>query len=272
MFQLGDNPTVTHETRNTPTIRRCRRCRQLLPIDQFYTYSYRVLSYCKPCKRDLQHARMSQTIVNQHGVTLTKARIAMCKHRGANWEDIGGFKCEKHPGARWFFFRKGAMWKCSKCHYTDRSHPLNRPKKMERLRNYAERKAGAWGKEAVDMLLEELVNGRKLRLDKLWVKVKCKLFKSLFKSNPSPSRLSRWSMLNKIINGKENAVGWVCQHCGLYSDHVQFFDIDHIKPRRQGGDSQTSNLQILCPNCHRIKTLLDSQHEPQNDQILADAA
>lgn len=59
-----------------------------------------------------------------------------------------------------------------------------------------------------------------------------------------------------------------CAHCGLQNESPSFFDVDHIKPTkdRKGARRfashkprmrEMSNLQLLCPNCHRIKTMKD---------------
>lgn len=56
---------------------------------------------------------------------------------------------------------------------------------------------------------------------------------------------------------------FTCQRCGLKDKRSEFFDVDHIKPIRsakRGFKSKwkdKSNLQLLCPNCHRNKTLED---------------
>jgi 5-methylcytosine-specific restriction endonuclease McrA len=34
-------------------------------------------------------------------------------------------------------------------------------------------------------------------------------------------------------------------------------DVDHIVPRSRGGTDNIENLQTLCRNCHRRKTLVD---------------
>jgi 5-methylcytosine-specific restriction endonuclease McrA len=31
--------------------------------------------------------------------------------------------------------------------------------------------------------------------------------------------------------------------------------VDHIRPRKQGGDDSWDNLQSLCPSCHSRKTI-----------------
>lgn len=53
----------------------------------------------------------------------------------------------------------------------------------------------------------------------------------------------------------------LCQECffpvsiGSYSNA----DIDHIIPRRLGGTTDLTNLQVLCVPCHRTKTSLESR-------------
>lgn len=56
--------------------------------------------------------------------------------------------------------------------------------------------------------------------------------------------------------------GSKCEKCGLYCANYKFFDIDHIIPLHQTGEKRTqyqfgdgTNFQVLCPNCHRFKTL-----------------
>ena len=54
-----------------------------------------------------------------------------------------------------------------------------------------------------------------------------------------------------------------CEQCSLYNTNYMFFDIDHIEPLhntkmgRYIRDFDKQNLQVLCPNCHRIKTIKD---------------
>ena len=55
--------------------------------------------------------------------------------------------------------------------------------------------------------------------------------------------------------------GYTCEACSLKNSNPSFFDLDHIKPLRSGRGRRryriedTNNLQLLCPNCHRMKTL-----------------
>ena len=43
-----------------------------------------------------------------------------------------------------------------------------------------------------------------------------------------------------------------CFHCGQLAKHV-----DHVKPLRQGGSHDPSNLQPLCVSCHNKKIYRD---------------
>jgi 5-methylcytosine-specific restriction protein A len=59
-----------------------------------------------------------------------------------------------------------------------------------------------------------------------------------------------------------------CQACGLGFSHPAFFDVDHKVQFAKGGSNAPENLWTLCPNCHRVKTLVergllpDSSTEP----------
>jgi 5-methylcytosine-specific restriction endonuclease McrA len=67
----------------------------------------------------------------------------------------------------------------------------------------------------------------------------------------------RMAQLNYISRSEAGTIGWKCAQCGLFNTQHRFFDIDHILPRSKGGNGLRDNLQILCPNCHRIKTCHD---------------
>lgn len=58
------------------------------------------------------------------------------------------------------------------------------------------------------------------------------------------------SLQKKIVAANQQ---WKCAHCGNMLDET--YEADHIVPLCEGGDNSTSNLQALCPICHRKKTL-----------------
>ena len=51
---------------------------------------------------------------------------------------------------------------------------------------------------------------------------------------------------------------WHCQLCMRMVNAN--FEVDHIIPLYHGGDNALSNLQLLCPDCHRSKTACDSRN------------
>ena len=59
---------------------------------------------------------------------------------------------------------------------------------------------------------------------------------------------------------------FTCKHCKLHKpDNYAFFDIDHIEPINcsdNRGELKVGdlNLQVLCPNCHRMKTIEDRKN------------
>lgn len=77
-------------------------------------------------------------------------------------------------------------------------------------------------------------------------------------SHLSTGNIGRVLRLNEITSRPLTNVGWSCKACHIESVDPGFFDIDHIVPssvigRRTYRDK--GNLQVLCPNCHRCKTL-----------------
>ena len=46
----------------------------------------------------------------------------------------------------------------------------------------------------------------------------------------------------------------LCLICELQGQITPATDCDHIVPRSKGGSDALSNLAMLCPNCHSLKT------------------
>ena len=49
---------------------------------------------------------------------------------------------------------------------------------------------------------------------------------------------------------------YTCQHCGRVGGQLE---LDHIVNTANGGTDDPSNLQILCHDCHKVKTQAESQ-------------
>ncbi|QJT70414.1 hypothetical protein [Microcystis phage MaeS] len=56
---------------------------------------------------------------------------------------------------------------------------------------------------------------------------------------------------NKLQEGK-------CQNCGFVVVHTCQLDVDHIDGNHN--NNHPDNLQVLCANCHRLKTFLNGDY------------
>lgn len=53
-----------------------------------------------------------------------------------------------------------------------------------------------------------------------------------------------------------------CGRCGFEPEHLCQLDIDHIDGNHDNNDP--TNLQTLCANCHRLKSLQEGDFEPKS--------
>ncbi len=53
--------------------------------------------------------------------------------------------------------------------------------------------------------------------------------------------------------------GLTCSFCGFIPVHMCQLDVDHIDGDHT--NNEITNLQTLCANCHRLKTLTDWQRD-----------
>lgn len=51
----------------------------------------------------------------------------------------------------------------------------------------------------------------------------------------------------------------ICNMCGFKAKHKIQMDVDHIDGNHTNNDE--SNLQVLCANCHRLKTYVNKDWE-----------
>ena len=52
-----------------------------------------------------------------------------------------------------------------------------------------------------------------------------------------------------------------CQFCGFVPVHSIQLEIDHIDGNHKNND--LTNLQVLCANCHRLKTFINKDWQPK---------
>lgn len=62
---------------------------------------------------------------------------------------------------------------------------------------------------------------------------------------------SKWRKLRKLVLERDM---YVCVLCRKNNIVKYATDVDHIKPKAQGGSDDIENLQSLCRACHRKKT------------------
>ncbi|MCO8071880.1 HNH endonuclease [Acinetobacter lwoffii] len=61
-----------------------------------------------------------------------------------------------------------------------------------------------------------------------------------------------WRRLKEKIHTRDH---WTCLHCGITTMKLE---LDHIINVAQGGTDDESNLQSLCPECHKVKSQKES--------------
>jgi len=60
-----------------------------------------------------------------------------------------------------------------------------------------------------------------------------------------------WMRARKVIIQRDMAL---CQPCRRAGRVTPFTEVDHIKPKCQGGTDDHENLELICTNCHGRKT------------------
>lgn len=73
--------------------------------------------------------------------------------------------------------------------------------------------------------------------------------------NLTSGQITRIFTMNRVQGNPAMHIGWKCSVCLVEDKDFAFFDIHHKHPRADGGCDTESNLQVLCPNCHRRETL-----------------
>jgi 5-methylcytosine-specific restriction endonuclease McrA len=69
-----------------------------------------------------------------------------------------------------------------------------------------------------------------------------------------------WSAANIQPNARTLLYAIQSKRCNNCHNEFlkQDLTVDHIKPLAQGGDGTLTNKQLLCIDCHRGKTILDT--------------
>jgi 5-methylcytosine-specific restriction endonuclease McrA len=81
-------------------------------------------------------------------------------------------------------------------------------------------------------------------------------------SSQNKSRRNKRSSLLDTLGG-----GLICSRCGFKASRNCQIDIDHIDGNHANNDP--SNLQLLCANCHRLKSYIErlAKHNHDDDEV-----
>lgn len=240
----------------------CKCCQQDLPLSSFNKHrsSRDRLNYnCKPCKRKQEriarqknpvtlanwkasrnryHARWAQRYPDK----LIQYQAAQRAKVKSTRPQIEPCQCGNTDKFRW---RLG--WICVPCSATKASQSTKARKKRAEYRRRCRRLESQHGSAIASAFLELGETHISLR----------RLVGHLMPGK-TRAHIERLIYLNKLSGLPILNSNWSCV-CGEKSEDPSFFDIDHIHPRHRGGRGKRDNLQILCPNCHRRKTLLQAR-------------
>jgi 5-methylcytosine-specific restriction protein A len=67
---------------------------------------------------------------------------------------------------------------------------------------------------------------------------------------------STWNKLRDEILTRDQGL---CQNCNRNGHTTLATQVDHIKPKAQGGSDDPSNLEAICDPCHKTKTQIESR-------------
>lgn len=71
---------------------------------------------------------------------------------------------------------------------------------------------------------------------------------------------TEWDRLRKRILARDCHLCQPCKRSGVIKVGNQ---VDHIKPKAQGGTDDESNLEVLCATCHTEKTIRENGGIPR---------
>ena len=63
---------------------------------------------------------------------------------------------------------------------------------------------------------------------------------------------ARWERLRAAVMRRDD---YLCQSCYRQGNLTPAKDVDHIRPKSKGGADSLENLQALCRDCHKAKTI-----------------
>ena len=65
-----------------------------------------------------------------------------------------------------------------------------------------------------------------------------------------------WDKLRLTVLRRDR---YICQPCQAMGRVTPAGQVDHIKPKAQGGTDDADNLQAICADCHKAKTQAEAK-------------
>jgi len=72
---------------------------------------------------------------------------------------------------------------------------------------------------------------------------------------------TKWVKLRAKVLDRDSHL---CQHCLSEGVYKQGNQVDHIKPKAEGGSDDMTNLQTLCYHHHKVKTSQEAKNGRNN--------
>lgn len=262
---------MTTEISSQELTKKCRVCEQELPLNRFslhITNKDGLRGECKRCNYDLRKEKAAPHKAKwrkDHQEQLTNyGRLWRLKRDGIDTATIPHppEECPSKHRACWKYFAKDAKWVCGYCEMEQGA--INR--RIQKRRSQRLKRAVAvrlhYGEElgAVYLGLINDDESNDKAIDDLFLESKKRICTERFGFRPDKDWMKRLVFLNQLVGQEALAKGWNCTHCKMRNDDPTFFDVDHILRRADGGSNDPTNLQVLCPNCHRIKSLQENRN------------
>lgn len=163
----------------------------------------------------------------------------------------------------------------------------NRKARLEKQKKYyqehqkeARAYARKWGREHPEIVKARAKEYRRKNIDRVRVFDR-KKSKRRYRDPVQRAKMDRWRMKNQHrlrahlaqrISGLKEKLGGKCYFCG-YREHPEIFEFDHKKrlakskrgrnrshlDRVHGAMLSPDRFNMLCPNCHAIKTSMEKQ-------------
>lgn len=235
-----------------PKRRLCRYCRQLLPLGDFESRGKEgKRRVCKSCYRPRKKAK------KQRWLDKNRQRIRAYNRQYQAARKVPRTKPPPCPVCKTenFFWRRNE-WHCRTCSNKRYDLTSNAKKKGAKVIKHAEKIRLLHGPAISDAYL-------RLHTEKPFTRMLVPVTRLIqlaitFQGRSlTQANAERIWQLNRLAHKPTDNLGWDCSKCGLHSPDFRFFDVDHITPRSKHGHGRRDNLQILCPNCHRSKTIAD---------------